>query len=75
MTSLSFCSSDELGISQIDQFKCDSCDPGRGRPRRGGATALISTIENSLDIQGKTAKSAGFSPNVLENKILEKFLR
>ena len=34
--------------------------------------ALISTIESFLDIYGKATKCSGFSPNLLENKVMEK---
>ena len=34
--------------------------------------ALISTIENFLDIHGKATKSDDFSSNVLEKKVMEK---
>ena len=35
--------------------------------------ALISTIENFLDIHAKATKPDNFSPNVLENKVIEKW--
>ena len=35
--------------------------------------ALISTIENFLDIHAKAAKSGNLFPNVLENKVIEKW--
>ena len=38
-----------------------------------GVPMQISTIENFLDIYGTATRFGGFSPNLLENKILEKF--
>ena len=34
-------------------------------------SALISTIDNSLDINGKDTKSSDFSHNLFEDKVME----
>ena len=41
-------------------------------PREGGG-GLTSIIENFLDIHRKATKSGDFSPNLLENKVVETF--
>ena len=51
-------------------LSCPGAGEGAGE---GGVSALISSIESFLDIHGIATKSVDFSPNLLENKILEKF--
>ena len=53
-------------FQNLTQLTLTLSDPGWG---------MISTIENFLDVHGVATKSSDFSPNLLENWILEKLLQ